>query len=153
MLFSKCDRFGFGNANGKSSSYSQSVSQKSRNFSGLFRVPQFSSYLRKAEVLSHQTSQSSWFLISYIKNVLKDQLLKTSGLQFDNRLSAPEKFSRFTRNRRPGLLRAQPYLPLESDPDHSIPPPPFQRDQVVEGPLQTRSVIGSRNNKKYDIYP
>ena len=99
MLFSKCDRFGFGNANGKSSSYSEPVSQKSRNFSGLFRVPQFSSYLRKAEVLSHQTSQSSWFLISYIKNVLKDQLLKTSGLQFGNWLSGLEKFSGLSRNR------------------------------------------------------
>ena len=39
------------------------VSQKSRNFSGLFRVPQFPSYLRNAEVLSLQTSQSSWFFL------------------------------------------------------------------------------------------
>ena len=38
-----------------------SVSQKSRNFSGLFRVSQFSLYLRNVEVLSHRTSQSSWF--------------------------------------------------------------------------------------------
>ena len=58
------------------------VSQKSRNFSGLFRVPQFPLYLRNAEVVSHQTSQSSSF--SYIKNTSKDQLFKTSGLQFDN---------------------------------------------------------------------
>ena len=36
---------------------------KSRNFSGLFRVPQFPLYLRNAEVLSHQTSQSSWFFL------------------------------------------------------------------------------------------
>ena len=35
------------------------VSQKSRKFSGLFRVPQFPLYLRNAEVPSHQTSQSS----------------------------------------------------------------------------------------------
>ena len=35
------------------------VSQKSRNFSALFRVPQFLFYLRNAEVLSHQTLQSS----------------------------------------------------------------------------------------------
>ena len=39
------------------------VSQKSRNFSGLFRVPQFHLYLRNAEVLSLQTSQSSWFFL------------------------------------------------------------------------------------------
>ena len=36
------------------------VSQKSRNFAALFRVPQFPLYLRNAEVLSNQTSQSSW---------------------------------------------------------------------------------------------
>ena len=35
------------------------VSQKSRNFSGQYRVPQFPLYLRNAEVLSLQTSQSS----------------------------------------------------------------------------------------------
>ena len=39
------------------------VSQKSRNFSGLFRVPQFLLNLRNAEVLSHQTSQSSLFFL------------------------------------------------------------------------------------------
>ena len=37
------------------------VSQKSRNCSGLFRVPKFPIYLRDAKVLSHQTSQCSWF--------------------------------------------------------------------------------------------
>ena len=67
------------------------VSQKSRNFSGLFRVPQFPLYLGNAEAVSHQTSRFSWF--SYIKNTLKDQLFKTSGLQFDNWLFGPEKFS------------------------------------------------------------
>ena len=41
------------------------VSQKSRNFSGLFRVPLFPLYLRNAEVLSLQTSQSSWFFLYY----------------------------------------------------------------------------------------
>ena len=35
------------------------VSQKSQNFSGLFRVPQFPLYVHNAEVLTHQTSQSS----------------------------------------------------------------------------------------------
>ena len=39
------------------------VSQKSRNFSGLFRVSQFPLYLRNAEVLSHQTLQSSRFFL------------------------------------------------------------------------------------------
>ena len=34
------------------------VSQNSRNFSGLFRVSQFSTY--------HQTSQSSWFFLHLI---------------------------------------------------------------------------------------
>ena len=43
-------------------SYKQApVSQKSRDFSGLSRVPQFPLHLRNAEVLSHQTSQSSRF--------------------------------------------------------------------------------------------
>ena len=73
------------------------VSQKSRNFSDLFRVPQFPSYLRNAEALSHQTSQSSCFF--YVKNVLKGQRLKTGRLQFDNGLSGPEKFSGLSRNR------------------------------------------------------
>ena len=67
------------------------------NFSGLLRVPQFPLYLRNAEALSHQTSQSSGF--SYIKITLKDQLFKTSGLQFDNWLFGPEKFSGPSRNR------------------------------------------------------
>ena len=39
------------------------VSQKSRKFSGLLRVTQFPLYLRDAEVLSHQTSQSSCFFL------------------------------------------------------------------------------------------
>ena len=34
------------------------VSKKSRNISGLFRLPKFPLYFRNAEVLSHQTSQS-----------------------------------------------------------------------------------------------
>ena len=43
------------------------VSQKSRTFSGFFRVPLFPSYLRNAEVLSLQTSNPRDF--SYIKNM------------------------------------------------------------------------------------
>ena len=39
------------------------VSQKSRNFSGLLRVPQSPLYLRNAEVLSHHSSQSSSFFL------------------------------------------------------------------------------------------
>ena len=46
----------------RTASYKQApVSQKSRDFSGLSRVPQFPLHLRNAEVLSHQTSQSSRF--------------------------------------------------------------------------------------------
>ena len=36
---------------------------------------------------------------SYIKNMSKDQLFKTSGLQFDNWLFGPGKFSGLSRNR------------------------------------------------------
>ena len=39
------------------------VSQKSRNFLGLFRLPEFPFYLRNAEALSHQTLQSSLFFL------------------------------------------------------------------------------------------
>ena len=39
------------------------VSQKFRNLSGLFRVPQFPLYLRNAEAISHQTSLSFWFFL------------------------------------------------------------------------------------------
>ena len=35
----------------------------SRNVSGVFRVPLFPLYLCVAEVISHQTSQSSWFFL------------------------------------------------------------------------------------------
>ena len=45
------------------------VSQKSRNFLGLFRVPQLLLlYLHNAKVISLQTSQSSWFFL-YWKHV------------------------------------------------------------------------------------
>ena len=70
------------------------VSQKCRSFSGLFRVPQF------------LATPSFWAIklrtplsFSYIKNMLKDQLFKTSGLQFDNWLFGPEQFSGLSRNR------------------------------------------------------
>ena len=59
------------------SHYQGTVSQKSRNFSSILRVPQFPLYLRNAEVLIHHTLQSS-------KNILKDPLFITSGLQVEN---------------------------------------------------------------------
>ena len=49
------------------------VSQKFRNFSVLFWVPQFPLYLRNAEVLIHP------FGFSYIKNILNDQIFKTTS--------------------------------------------------------------------------
>ena len=49
-------------------------------------------------VLNHQRSQSS-LCYTYIKNMLKDQLFKTSGLLFENWLFGPEKFSGLSRNR------------------------------------------------------
>ena len=39
---------------------------------------------------------------SHIKDMLKDQLLKTSGLQFDNWLFGTEKFTGLSRNRPQG---------------------------------------------------
>ena len=69
------------------------VSQKSHNFSSLFRVPQFPLYLCNAIKLCNPLD------FSYVKNRLKDQLFKTSGLQFDNWLFRPEKFSGLFRNR------------------------------------------------------
>ena len=46
-------------------SHQAPVSQESGIFSGLFRVPRFPLYLRNAEVLSNQTSQSCCFFIHY----------------------------------------------------------------------------------------
>ena len=73
------------------------VSQKSRKLLGPFRVRQFPLCLCNAEVLSHETSQSSWFFLR--KSMLKDEPFKTRGLQFDNWLFGPEKFLRLSRNR------------------------------------------------------
>ena len=66
----------------------------SQNVLGLFRVPQFPLYLRNAKVLSHETSQSSWFF-----SHVKDHLFMESGLQFDKWPFGPEKFSGLPRNR------------------------------------------------------
>ena len=40
-------------------------SQKSRNFSSLLRVPQLPLHVCNADVLSHHTSQSSWFFLHH----------------------------------------------------------------------------------------
>lgn len=57
-------------------------------------------YLRNAEVLSHQTSQSPVF---YTLKLLKDQLFKKSGWQSNNWLLLLETLSGLSRNR-PQLL-------------------------------------------------
>ena len=73
------------------------VSQKSRDFFRPIRVPQFPLYLCNAEVLRHQTVRfldiklHNSSLFSYIKITLKDQLFKTSGLQFVNWLLRARK--------------------------------------------------------------
>ena len=68
------------------------VSQKSRNFGChnslyIFATPRF-----QAIKLRNPLS------FSYIKNTLKDQLLKISRLQFDDWLFGPETFSGLSRN-------------------------------------------------------
>ena len=60
-------------------------------------IPFFCSF---AAVLSHQTSQSSWFF-SHLKQV-KRWVFKTSGLQFQNWLFGPEHLSGRSRNRPQG---------------------------------------------------
>ena len=72
------------------------ASQESRNFSGPFRVLKSPLFLCNNEALSPQTLQPSCF--SCITNMLRDQLLKTSGLQVDNWFFGPEKFSGLSRN-------------------------------------------------------
>ena len=78
------------------------VSQKSRNFSGLFRVPQFPSYLRNAEVLSLQTSQSSWFFL-HQKRVKRSAFQNNRIALWQLALLGSEKFLR--------LLRKSPESP------------------------------------------
>ena len=41
------------------------------------------------------------FFFFYMKNMVKDQVLNTSGLQFDNWLSGPKESSRLPGNRKP----------------------------------------------------
>ena len=59
------------------------VSQKSPKLFKSISLPQFPLYHPNAKVLGHQTSILNSLGFSYIKNMLKDQLFKTSGLQFD----------------------------------------------------------------------
>ena len=56
------NRFSYMRKRNTVSAYLGPVCRKSRNFSGLFRMPQFPLYHRNVEVLSHQTSQLSFFL-------------------------------------------------------------------------------------------
>ena len=76
-----------------------SVSQRSRNFSGPFWGLKFPLCFRNAEVLSHQSNPLGFF---YNKNMLKDQLLKTSRLKFDNRLFGPVKVLGTLQEQAPG---------------------------------------------------
>ena len=57
----------------------------------------FISYLRNPGVVGHQLRNPLVFCD--IKNMLRDQLFKTSGLQFENWIFGPEKFSGLSRNR------------------------------------------------------
>ena len=67
------------------------VSQKSRNFSGLFRVPQLPLYLRNAEVLSLQTAQSSCRVFLILKTRKKISFSKQADCSFTARFSDPKR--------------------------------------------------------------
>ena len=67
-----------------------SVSQRSRKFLGLFRMPQLPLHLRKAEALITIKLRNP-LSFSYIKNTHTAQLFETSGLQLDNWLFGPEQ--------------------------------------------------------------
>ena len=62
------------------------------------KVPKLVGLISGATVLftstQRRSSKSSNFLVSYIKNMLKDQLFRTSGLQFNKWLFGPENLSR-----------------------------------------------------------
>ena len=76
------------------------VSQKSRNFTGPFGVPQFPLYICNVEI---KLLNFAVFLVFHtLSNLLKDQLFKTGGLHFDNWLFGPEKFQELSRNREIG---------------------------------------------------
>ena len=73
------------------------VSQKSRNFSGLFQVLQFPLYLRIAEVLSHQTLQSS------SKRCQKISLSKRADCSFTTGFSDPKSSRALYDKQAPGF--------------------------------------------------
>ena len=61
------------------------VSRKSRNFTGHFRVSQFPLYLKNGEDLSHQTSQSFFFLLplKHVKRLtFQNERLAVSQMAF-----------------------------------------------------------------------
>ena len=70
------------------------VSQKSRNFSGLFRVPQFLLYLRNTEVLGLQTSQSSFFFLM-LKTCKKISFSKQADCSLITSFSGPKRSGDF----------------------------------------------------------
>ena len=72
------------------------VSQKSRNFTGHFRVSQFPLYLKNREDLSHQTPQSFFFLLTW--RHVKRSDFENKRLAVSQRLLGPETFSGFSRN-------------------------------------------------------
>ena len=80
-----------------------SVSQKCRNFSGLFWLSQFPLHLRHVEVLGPQTSQSFWFFLH--KNMFKDQLFKKTNGSLTTSFW-PRSSSGLSRNRPPDLKSA-----------------------------------------------
>ena len=58
--------------------------------------------------------------ISYIKNMLRYHLSKTSALQFDNRIFGPEKFSGLSRNRPQARVPFRPFSqPLKCCSSHN----------------------------------
>ena len=66
------------------------VSQESRNFLGLFRYLSSIYVFANPRFLSIKRRNLLGF--SCIKNMLRDQLFKTSGLLFDNSLFGPKTF-------------------------------------------------------------
>ena len=65
----------------------------------IFATPRFKA-IRPRNLLS----------FSYVKNMLKDHLFKTSGFQFNNWLFGPEKFSGLSRNRPQASIIIKPRI-------------------------------------------
>lgn len=79
--------------------WSSDLFLKVPKFFGPISVSQFPLYLCNGKVLCHSLG------FSYIKNMLKDHVLKTSRLQFDSWLFCPEESLVFSRNRPLVLLQ------------------------------------------------